>query len=320
MQDFIADDICCVIGNTPLIRLKRVNNNATILAKLESMQPGSSVKDRIALSMIVEAEKRGQIKPNVSTIVEPTSGNTGIGCAMIAASRGYDVVIVMPDKCSMERRIIIRAFGAKLVLVDASKGLVGAIKKAEEIVSEIGENAFMLKQFSNPDNPKAHYETTGPELWNQTGGKIDALVTGVGTGGTLTGCGKYLKSMKPSVKICAVEPAESAVLSGEKPGPHKIQGIGPGIITDNCDTSVIDHIFKVSSEDSIQMARDMATKEGILVGISAGAAVNAALELSKFSEMKDKTICVIIPSSGERYLSTELFENIVEEVKAQDIE
>lgn len=315
----ISDDITQVIGKTPLVRLHRITQ-ANILVKLESMQPGSSVKDRIALSMISEAEKRGDIKPGISTIVEPTSGNTGIGCAMVAASRGYNTVIVMPNNASLERRAIIRAFGAKLVLVDVRKGLAGAIAKAEEIVSNIGENAFMLKQFSNTDNPKAHRETTGPELWEQTQGSIDALVVGVGTGGTLTGCGQYLKSMKSTIKMCAVEPKESDVLSGGSPGSHKIQGIGAGIIPDTCDTTMIDHIFKVSSEEAIIMAREMATKEGLLVGISSGAAVTAAIELSNQPEMKDKVICVIIPSSGERYLSTELFSDIMEEVSTQQVE
>jgi len=317
----VATSLTELIGNTPLLKLGRSVSDApdaTILAKLESFEPCSSVKDRIGYSMIAEAEKRGEITPGVTTLVEPTSGNTGIALAMVASAKGYDLILTMPESMSMERRVMLKALGAKLVLTPAPKGMNGAIKKASMICAELGSKAKMLQQFSNPDNPKIHRETTGPEIWADTDGKVDILVGGVGTGGTITGIAQYIKPLNPNLKVVALEPVSSQLLSGGKhQGPHKIQGIGAGFVPDNCDLSMVDEIMPISDDDAMGTARMLATTEGLMCGISSGASVHAAKELAKRPENKGKTIVCIIPSFGERYLSTALYANLWEEASNQ---
>ena len=299
-----------LIGGTPLLELSGIEREyglkARLLAKLEYFNPAGSVKDRVAKVMLDEAEKAGELRPG-AVVIEPTSGNTGIGLAAVAAARGYKAVIVMPDTMSEERRRLVKAYGAELVLTDGKKGMTGAIEKAEELKAEI-PGSIIAGQFVNPANPKAHFDTTGPEIYEDTDGKVDIFVAGVGTGGTVTGVGKYLKSKNPDIKIVAVEPSDSAVLSGKSAGPHKLQGIGAGFVPEVLDMSVCDEIMTVTSEQAFAAGREMGRREGVLVGISSGAALHAAKELAKREENEGKTVVVLLPDTGDRYLSTELFE------------
>ena len=299
-----------LIGHTPLLELTHIEKNngleAKVLAKLEYLNPAGSVKDRIAKAMLDDAEAKGLLKPD-SVIIEPTSGNTGIGLASVAAARGYRIIIVMPETMSVERRQLMKAYGAELVLTEGAKGMKGAIAKADELAKEL-PNSFIPGQFVNPANPAAHKATTGPEIWEDTDGKVDIFVAGVGTGGTITGVGEYLKSQNPNVKVVAVEPASSPVLSKGTTGAHKIQGIGAGFVPDVLDTKVYDEIIPVANEDAFAAGKEVGRSEGVLVGISAGAALWAAIELAKRPENKGKTIVALLPDTGDRYLSTPLFE------------
>ncbi len=305
----IFEDVTAAVGYTPLVQINKLGSGeAMILAKLESKNPAGSVKDRIALSMIEDAEQKGLIKDN-TVIIEPTSGNTGIGLAFVCAARGHKLVLCMPESMSVERRKLLKLFGAKIVLTPAEKGMTGAVEKAEQMVAD-NPNAFMPQQFKNPANPKIHRETTAREIWVDTDGKVDILVAGVGTGGTLTGCGEALRQKNRDLKIVAVEPVDSPVLSGGKPGAHKIQGIGAGFVPDVLNVELIDEIIQVSNNDAIETARQLACKEGILSGISGGANVWAAVQLSQRDECRDKTIVTFICDTGERYISTEMYEGL----------
>ncbi len=305
----ITKNLTDLIGNTPLLRLDNIIQHyelkANLIAKVEGKNPGGSVKDRIARSMIDDAEKRGVLKPG-AVIIEPTSGNTGIGLASVAAARGYRLILTMPETMSLERRNLLKAYGAELVLTEGPKGMRGAIEKAGELAAE-NPGSFIPGQFDNPANPEAHRRTTGPEIWRDTAGNVDFLVAGVGTGGTITGAGEYLKSQKPSVRAIAVEPDASPVLSGGQPGPHPIQGIGAGFVPKVLNTQVIDEIIRVKGDDAKTAARDLAKHEGLLAGISSGAALWAAMQVAKRAENAGKTVVVVLPDTGERYLSTPLF-------------
>jgi len=320
-RDTIGQDVTCIIGNTPMVYLNKISqgSKAKIAIKLEFFNPACSVKDRIGLAMIDAAESEGKIKPGVTTIIEPTSGNTGIALAFVAAARGYKLIATMPSNVSNERRVLLRAYGAEVILTDPAKGIKGCFERAQEIADRI-PNHFIPQQFANEANPNVHYRTTGPEIWRQTEGKVDVCVFGVGTGGTITGAGRYLREKKPEVRFFAVEPEESAVLSGGAPGPHKIQGMGAGIVPPILNTEIYEAIIKVHSDEAIAMAKRLATEEGLLCGISSGANVVAALRVANMDGMDKKLVVTVAPSYGERYLSSVLYSDLAKESGEMKVE